>query len=235
MTAGLTAASCGIVYWAGTSRVSPAQCPTPSSTCGRPGASAFAPVMQYHSEFNHHQLPLRDRIPWHVAEMTGDQRVVPVFRMYAHLRERLVDYLAEQAAETVRTDHPLMRALFFNHPGDAQFWEHPRQWMLGADLLVNSGTQEGGTTWSTYLPDGVWVDVGTGATHHCRQVVERTVPIDEVPVYCRAQACAALSGARAAKSEVGIDSRHAMKDGAGSPVRAVPARVDTCPQCAPKT
>lgn len=82
----------------------------PTATASRAGASAFMPVMQYHSEFNHHQLPLRDRTPWHVAEMTGDERVVPVFREFAHVRQRLVDYLIEQVAETVRIDRPLMRA-----------------------------------------------------------------------------------------------------------------------------
>ena len=188
ITAGLTAASCGIVYWGWDLAGFSGPVPDPELYLRAAGASAFMPVMQYHSEFNHHQPPLRDRTPWHVAEMTGDERVVPVFRELAHLRERLVDYLTEQVAETIRTDRPLMRALFFDHPCDARVWEHPREWMLGADLLVNPVTQEGATTWSTYLPAGEWVDVWTGETQGGGQVVERDVPIDVVPVYCRAQA-----------------------------------------------
>ncbi|SER94884.1 Galactose mutarotase-like [Pedococcus cremeus] len=184
VTAGLTAASCGIVYWGWDLAGFSGPVPDAELYLRAAGASVFMPVMQYHSEFNHHQLPLRDRTPWHVAEVTGDERVVPVFREFAHLRERLVDYLTEQAGETVRTDRPLMRALFFDHPGDAQVWEHPRQWMLGADLLVNPVTQEGATTWSTYLPAGEWVDVWSGESHEGGQVVERDVPINEVPVYC---------------------------------------------------
>ncbi|MCY7405583.1 MAG: hypothetical protein LH475_13345 [Cryobacterium sp.] len=62
----------------------------PSSTFGRAGfageipdaelylqamaASAFVPIMQYHSEFNHHRTPSVDRTPWNIAERTGDDR-----------------------------------------------------------------------------------------------------------------------------------------------------------------
>jgi alpha-glucosidase (family GH31 glycosyl hydrolase) len=194
VTAGLTAAACGIVYWGWDLAGFSGPVPDPELYLRAAGASTFMPIMQYHSEFNHHRLPLRDRTPWHVAEMTGDDRVVPVFREFAHLRERLVDYLAEEAARTVRTDRPLMRALFFDHPGDAQIWDHPHQWMLGADLLVNPVTQEAATTWSTYLPEGEWVDAWTGERHQGGQVVERNVPIDEVPVYCTPEGWARLAG-----------------------------------------
>ena len=51
---------------------------TPELYLRATAASTFMPIMQYHSEFNHHRLPLRDRTPWHVATMTGDERVVPV-------------------------------------------------------------------------------------------------------------------------------------------------------------
>ncbi|GAA2168047.1 TIM-barrel domain-containing protein [Pedococcus bigeumensis] len=184
VTAGLTASACGIVYWGWDLAGFSGPVPDAELYLRAAGASTFMPVMQYHSEFNHHQLPLRDRTPWYVEEVTGDERVVPVFRRFAQLRERLVGYLAEEAAETVRTDRPLMRALFFDHPGDAAVWQHPRQWMLGVDLLVNPVTEEGAQTWSTYLPAGEWVDVWTGESHQGVQVVHREMPIDEVPVYC---------------------------------------------------
>ena len=144
--------------------------------------------MQYHSEFNHHQLPLRDRTPWYVAETTGNDEVVPFFRRFALLREALVEYLAEEAARTVATDRPLMRALFFDHPGEAAVWEHPQQWMLGDDLLVSPVTEAGAQEWPTWLPLGEWVDVWTGEALDGGRVVTRPVPLDEVPVYARAEA-----------------------------------------------
>lgn len=144
------------------------------------------PIMQYHSEFNHHQKPLRDRNPWHVAESTGDQRVVPLFKRFAELRERLGQYLCEQAAVTVTTDQPLMGPLFFDHPDDPAIWEHPSQFMLGDDLLINPVTRPGAQIWQTYLPTGHWVDIRDGTQHPGGQLVRHQVPLDVVPVYCRA-------------------------------------------------
>lgn|GEM_PF-1980907 len=41
-----------------------------------------------------------------------------LFREFVQLRERLPPYLTEEAAKTIATDRPLMRPLFFDHPGD---------------------------------------------------------------------------------------------------------------------
>jgi len=133
--------------------------------------------MQYHSEFNHHQRPLRDRAPWHVAEATGDERLVLVFKRFADLRERLVGYLAEQADAAVKTDQPLMRLLFFDHADDPAVWEHPSQFMLGDDLRINPVIRPGAHTWETYLPQGRWVDVWTGTEHLGGRSVTREVPL----------------------------------------------------------
>ena len=143
-------------------------------------------IMQYHSEFNHHQRPLRDRTPWYVAQSTGDDRVVRTFKRFADLRERLVGYLAEQADVAVKTDQPLMRPMFFDYADDMAVWEHPAQFMLGDDLLINPVTRPGAHTWDTYLPQGRWVDVWTGTEHEGGRSVTRKVPLDVVPVYCRA-------------------------------------------------
>ncbi|GAA1873790.1 glycoside hydrolase family 31 protein [Asanoa iriomotensis] len=194
VTAGLTAAACGIVYWGWDLAGFSGPVPDPELYLRAATAAAFMPIMQYHSEFNHHQRPLRDRTPWHVAETSGDDRVVPVFRRYAHLRERLVGYLAREAATTIATDRPLMRPLFFDAPADPRVWTVPRQWLLGADLLVNPVTSPGATRWTTYLPAGDWVDAWTGEP--CAGGVDhvRDTPIDLIPVYCRASAWPGFAG-----------------------------------------
>jgi alpha-glucosidase (family GH31 glycosyl hydrolase) len=185
VTAGLTAASCGVVYWGWDLGGFSGPVPDAELYLRAAAASTFMPIMQYHSEFNHHQKPLRDRTPWHVQETTGDGRVVAVFRRFSKLRERLVEYLAEQARVAVRTDRPLMRPLFFDHR-DAKVWDYPLQYQLGDDLLVSPVTEPGVSTWTTYLPPGEWVDVWTGESVPAG-AVSRAVPIDVVPVYCRAE------------------------------------------------
>ncbi|WP_308201592.1 TIM-barrel domain-containing protein [Sphaerisporangium perillae] len=114
--AGITASACGIVYWGWDLARFSGDVPSAELYLRAAGTSAFMPIMQYHSEFNHHRSPSRDRTPWNIARRTGDERVLPVFRKFAHLRERLVPYLAEQARVAVAGGPPLMRGLFFDHP-----------------------------------------------------------------------------------------------------------------------
>lgn len=193
VTAGITASACGIVYWGWDLAGFSGPVPDAELYLRAAAAATFMPVMQYHSEFNHHHLPLRDRTPWNVAEVAGDPGVVDVFRRYAHLRERLVPYLAEQTRRAIATDRPLMRGLFFDWPDDAAAWAWPHEFGLGDDLLVHPVTEPGATTWRTYLPAGRWVDAWSGDVHDGGRVVERDVPRDVVPVFCRAEAWPALA------------------------------------------
>jgi alpha-glucosidase (family GH31 glycosyl hydrolase) len=188
VTAGLTAAACGVVYWGWDLAGFSGPVPDAELYVRATAAATFMPVMQYHSEFHHHQLPLRDRTPWHVAETNGDPSVVDVFRRYAGLRERLVPYLAEQARVAIETGRPLMRALGLAHPNDPRAWRRPGEYLLGDHLLVHPVTEPGVEVWPTYLPEGLWVDVWTGETLTGGRVVEAVAPRDVVPVWCRAEA-----------------------------------------------
>jgi len=192
VAAGITASACGITYWGWDMGGFSGPVPDAELYLRAATASTFMPVMQYHSEFNHHRAPLRDRTPWWVAESNDAPEVVDVFRRYAHLRERLVPYLAEQAHEAVAAGLPLMRGLFLDHPLDPRVWEWPREFLLGTDLLVHPVTQPQAREWSTYLPVGRWVDVWTGQEHQGPTVVDRAAPLDEVPVFCRAEGWPAL-------------------------------------------
>ncbi|HEX4444229.1 MAG TPA: TIM-barrel domain-containing protein [Galbitalea sp.] len=195
LTAGLTASASGILYWGWDIGGFSGDLPTPELYLRSAAAAAFVPIMQYHSEFNHHRLPLRDRTPWNVAEESGDDRVIPVFRRFVQVRERLNGYLVEQAASAIARGEPLMRPLFFDFPGDEQVWLHPLQWMLGSDLLVAPVTEEGRRDWDVYLPEGVWVDAWTGESVTGGRVVNRPAPIDEVPVYVRGDSWSTLRSA----------------------------------------
>jgi len=193
VTAGLTAGSCGIVYWSWDLAGFSGPVPEPELYLRAAAAATFMPVMQYHSEFNHHRPPARDRTPWWVAEQHDAPYVVPVFRRFAHLRERLVEYLAEAARVAIVTGRPLLRPLFFDDRAAPEAWDHPLQWRLGDDLLVSPVTDPGADTWVTWLPPGEWVDVWTGELLAGDGVVERAVPLTEIPVYARAEAWPVLA------------------------------------------
>ena len=153
--------------------------------------------MQYHSEFNHHRTPSRDRTPWNIAERTGDDRVLPVFREVrrAARAARALPRASRRAA--IATGAPLMRPLFFDHPDDPAVWEHPLQWMLGDDLLVAPVLEPGGHELAGLPARGrVGRRVHRVAPRRAAAAVgQRADPIDELPVYVRAERVGARSRA----------------------------------------
>jgi alpha-glucosidase (family GH31 glycosyl hydrolase) len=188
LTAGLTAAACGVIYWGWDLGGFSGPLPDAELYLRAAGLSTFLPIMQYHSEFNHHRRPRRDRTPWNVAEQTGDDSVVPTFRRFAHLRERLKPYLVEQARAAIETGWPLLRALALARPQDAQAWLYPYQYLLGEDLLVAPVVEASAAEQSVYLPPGRWVDVWNSTILSGGRVVTVAAPLDRVPVWCRQQA-----------------------------------------------
>jgi alpha-glucosidase (family GH31 glycosyl hydrolase) len=184
IVAGITASACGIVYWGWDLAGFSGEIPSAELYLRAAGTSAFMPIMQYHSEFNHHRTPSRDRTPWNIAERTGDPRVLPVFRRFARLRDRLVPYLAEHAGVAAGGGAPLMRGLFFDHPGDRNIWRHPLQYKLGDALLVVPVVEPGVSSITAYLPEGDWVDVWTGVVHGGGREITLPAPLDRPPVLC---------------------------------------------------
>ncbi|WP_214110157.1 glycoside hydrolase family 31 protein [Acrocarpospora catenulata] len=185
--AGITASACGIVYWGWDLAGFSGEIPTAELYLRAAGTSAFMPIMQYHSEFNHHRRPLRDRTPWNISERTGDAAVVPVFRRFVRVRERLVPYLEGEAAKAVRGGAPLMRGLFFDYPDDPNIWAHPLQYKLGDALLVIPVTEPGASQIEAYLPAGQWVDVWTETTLEGGRTLTLPAPLDRPPVLCAAR------------------------------------------------
>jgi alpha-glucosidase (family GH31 glycosyl hydrolase) len=192
LTAGLSAGASGIFFWGWDLAGFSGEIPSVELYLRAAATACFCPIMQCHSEFNHHRLPSRDRTPWNIAERTRDSRVLLVFRRLARLRERLVPYLDEQGRRSLEKGKPLMRALCFEVEDDTRIWAFPYQWFLGDDLLVAPVTQEGARRWQLYLPSGEWVDPWREETIAGPAVIEREAPLEEIPVYVTAAGAAAI-------------------------------------------
>jgi 1,3-alpha-isomaltosidase len=198
--AGLTAGASGVFFWGWDLGGFSGEVPDVELYLRSAAMACFCPIMQYHSEFNHHRRPSRDRTPWNIAERHGDPTVLAVFRRFARLRERLLPYLEAQASLSVASRKPLMRALLFDWPDDERIWAYPFEYLLGDDLLVAPVTasaaestgqpapQTGRVAWPVYLPAGDWVDAWTGNDVRGPLELERPVPLDEIPLYVRAKA-----------------------------------------------
>jgi 1,3-alpha-isomaltosidase len=191
LCAGLTAGACGISFWSWDLAGFSGELPSAELYLRSAAAACLCPIMQYHSEYNHHRTPSRDRTPWNVAEQTGDARVLPLFRSFVQLRERLVPYLAEQA----ETGKPLMRALFFEVRDDERIWEFPEQYFLGGDLVVAPVVEPGVWHKRMYVPAGEWIDPWTKEVLEGPAVVERDAPLERIPVLVASARAAVLGGA----------------------------------------
>jgi 1,3-alpha-isomaltosidase len=185
ITAGVTAGASGVFIWGWDLGGFSGEIPDAELYLRSAAMATFCPIMQYHSEFNHHRTPCRDRTPWNIAERTGDAAVLTVYRDLASLRDRLVPYLVREAHRSSQERVPLMRALCFDWPRDLRVWDFPYQYLLGESLLVAPVVQPGVTAWEVYLPSGSWTDAWTGETLSGDRVVRRRVPLARIPVFRR--------------------------------------------------
>jgi alpha-glucosidase (family GH31 glycosyl hydrolase) len=190
--AGVTVGACGVFFWGWDIGGFSGELPSAELYLRAAAMACFCPIMQYHSEFNHHRSPSNDRTPWNVQDRTGDARVVPGYRFLAELRMRLAPYLGREAERSVATGAPLMRALFFDDPGDPRIWDYPLQYRLGGDLLVCPVVEPGVVSTRCYLPAGEWIGLWTGESYGGAQAVEVEAPLGRIPVFVRAEAAAGL-------------------------------------------
>jgi 1,3-alpha-isomaltosidase len=186
IVAGLTAGISGVPFWGWDLAGFSGEIPSVELYVRAAAMAALCPIMQYHSEFNHHRQPCIDRTPWNIAERHGDDRAITLYRRFATLRERLHPLLARWAEESVTTGVPMMRPLWFDDPTDASSWAAHYQYRFGPDLVVAPVCWPDRDELRVCLPPGDWVDVWTGERHGGSAWVRRETPLDVIPVYCRA-------------------------------------------------
>jgi alpha-glucosidase (family GH31 glycosyl hydrolase) len=148
-------------------------------------AAVFSPLMQYHSEYNHHRSPIVDRTPWNLAERWNDDRALTVYRFLAHLRLALQPYILAEAAQAVAAGEPLMRPLFLDWPQDGRAWKTEDEYLFGRYLLIAPIMEEGSITRGVYLPEGSWIDVWTGMKLQGLVEIQAQAGLDCIPVYLK--------------------------------------------------
>jgi alpha-D-xyloside xylohydrolase len=110
-----------------------------------------------------------------------------IARGLLRLRYRLLPYLLGQADRAAAAGVPLARPLVVDHPDDPTTWHLSDQWLLGDDLLVAPvANPEGGRR--VYLPAGDWVHWFAGERHRGPVWLSTHSPIEEFPLYQRAEA-----------------------------------------------
>jgi alpha-D-xyloside xylohydrolase len=145
-----------------------------------------------------HGAPPRE--PWEYDEaFTAD------FRRAMELRYTLMPYILAQAKANAARGHPMLRALFFDYPGDPTSWTVEDEYMFGADLLVAPLFTEGGTGRSVYLPPGTWIDYQTGRMYEGARWHE--IAAGQIPIVLLVRNHAVIPHAALAQSTAEIDWR----------------------------
>ncbi len=121
--------------------------------CGRWLAfSCFTPIMEVG--------PTRNLAFWSLPrDPSYDAELIALWRLYARLHVRLMDYTYKQAQESHRTGMPIIRPLFLMEPKAREAWANWQSYLYGPDLLVSPIWEKGKRTQEVYLPAGsIWRD-----------------------------------------------------------------------------
>lgn len=186
ITAGITASASGFFFWGWDIGGFSGDIPSAELYLRGTAMATFCPIMQFHSEFNHHQLPSNDRSPWNLAKRHNDSKLLSIFKEFSDLRKQLMPYLSTEGAHAIKSGRPLMAGLFFDYSDDHEIWNAPHQYMLGRHLLVSPVIDPGATRCKVYLPEGEWIDFWDATSHKGGRWIEVDAPLNRIPVFIAA-------------------------------------------------
>ena len=99
--------------------------------------------------------PTRNVAFWNLPrEPQYDSQLIALWRMYARLHQRLIDYTNAQAQEATQTGMPIVRPLFLVDPNAPAAWSNWWTYLYGRDLLVSPVWEKGKREQQVYLPAG---------------------------------------------------------------------------------
>ena len=157
--------------------------------------AVFQPVMRLHGDREPFTIPALDDRDWGGGYLhTGQDNEMwsygednfAIMRKHYELRRSLKPYLEQIFREAHENGSPLLRAMFYEFPGDEKCWTLDDQYMFGPDYLVAPVLESGARERQVYLPAGRWQDIRTGEILEGGQTVTAPAPIDSIPVFKRA-------------------------------------------------
>lgn len=149
--------------------------------CGRwLGFSAFTPIMEIG--------PTRNVAFWNLPrEPSYDATLIAIWRLYARLHQRLIDYGYKHAQEASRTGMPIVRPLFLVDPKAPAAWTNWGTYLYGRDLLVSPIWEKGKRTQEVYLPAGEeWRDAWRPEKiYQGGQTITVNADLHQIPLFIR--------------------------------------------------
>lgn len=116
----------------------------------------------------------------------GDQ-IFDVIEKFINLRYSLLPYTYATAWNVTHNSGSIIRSLYSEFPKDKNGYENTTEFMFGKSFLVRPVTDHDAKSESVYLPAGTqWYDFWTGEVTRGGKNIERSTPIDELPLYVQA-------------------------------------------------
>ncbi|HTP79566.1 MAG TPA: TIM-barrel domain-containing protein [Bacteroidota bacterium] len=136
----------------------------------------FTPLMRGHAEIN---SPSKE--PW----MFGLE-FENINRKTIELRYRLLPYIYQTMREASVTGIPAMRPLLLMYPLITGDDLDDSEFLFGDDLLVAPVLQQGDTTRTLFLPEGIWYSLDGRIKYDGQRMVTVSAPIGNIPVFVKA-------------------------------------------------
>lgn len=161
----------------------------------------FCPVFRLHGDRQPTIPPVSDQLGGGMCESGADNEVwsfgeeaYPILVSCMKLRERLRPYIKTVMEEAHCVGAPVIRPLFYEFPQDKNAWLVEDQYLFGSDILVNPVLEAGQRQRTVYLPKGEhWIDTTNGKIYAGGQQIECYAPLENIPVFVRAQRSDLLS------------------------------------------
>ncbi|NLK21061.1 MAG: glycoside hydrolase family 31 protein [Epulopiscium sp.] len=160
------------------------------------GFGVFSPVFRLHGERVPHIEPKEEVIGGVAQMMSGSPNEIwsygeknyKIMKKYILMRERLRPYIRECMKEAHEKGTPIMRTMFYEFPEDPLCWNMNAQYMFGPDILVAPIFELGMRSREVYLPKcDTWKNAKTGEILVGGQFITVDAPIDEIPLFLRAE------------------------------------------------
>lgn len=151
-----------------------------TETCGRwLEFSAFNPIMEVG--------PTKNVAFWNFPrEPQYDATLIALWRMYARIHEKLVDYGYSHAKEANKTGMPIVRPLFLIDPQSKAAWENWWTFLYGKDILVSPIWEKNKREQTVYLPKGdKWKDAWDGKVYSGGQTITVKSELHQLPIFTR--------------------------------------------------
>lgn len=157
---------------------------------------AFSPVFRLHGERVPHIEPEEAVIDGVTQMFTGNCNEIwsfgeenyKIMKNYIMMRERLRPYIRTCMKEAHEKGTPIMRTMFYEFPEDEYCWNVDSQYMFGKDILVAPVFELGQRSREVYLPKNqCWKNAKTNEIMQGGQTIVVDAPIDEIPLFIRAE------------------------------------------------